>query len=120
MYFHNLQMSTKSSPFVQIKTTFKVALSPDSSSNPIHYIRKQLNDLLHKYSNEVSGVILSYGSLNFEKGKEYARIIGEFPWLHVTVNTKCLVFQPRVGLIVKATVSKVRLLFSEHRNLYIL
>lgn len=95
------------SPFVQVKATFKVALAPDASANPMLHIRRQLNDLLHKYSNEVSGVILSYGSLEFEKGKEYARIIGEFPWLHVTVNTKCLVFQPCEGLIVKATVSKV-------------
>jgi DNA-directed RNA polymerase subunit E'/Rpb7 len=106
-------MSTKSSsPFVQVKATFKVALAPDASSNPMLSIRKQLNDLLHKYSNEVSGVILSYDSLTFEKGKEYARIIGEFPWLHVTVNTKCLVFQPRIGLIVPATVSKVSIFLS--------
>ena len=97
----------KLSPFVQVKGTFKIALSPDASGNPMVHIRKQMNELLHKYSDEVDGVILTYGDLEFEKGKEYARIIGEFPWLHVVVNTKCLVFQPKEGLIVTGSVSKV-------------
>jgi hypothetical protein len=85
----------------------KVALSPEAVSNPIIYIKKQINGLLHKYHEELNGILLSYSNLKFESGKEYARIIGEQPWLHVNVQTKCIVFRTEKGYLVNGRVLKV-------------
>jgi DNA-directed RNA polymerase subunit E'/Rpb7 len=95
------------SPFFAVNLEFKVALPPLASSAPLVHVRKQLNGMLHRYLDEARGVLLSVGELKLIEGKECARIIGEFPWLHVNVTSKCLVFRPESGQTVKGTITSV-------------
>lgn len=50
---------------------------------------------------------LSFSRMTFPKGKEYGRILGEQPWIHVDVLTKMVVFIPLVGAKVRGKVTKV-------------
>jgi DNA-directed RNA polymerase subunit E'/Rpb7 len=97
----------KESPFYKADITLKAALFPTSAPMPMEAVKKQLNDLLFKYNDELNGVPMAYSELSIPKGKEYARIIGETFWLHVDVNTKLLVFKPEAGAVLKGTVVKV-------------
>ena len=97
----------KESPFYKADITLKAALFPTNAAMPMEAVKKQLNDLLFKYNDDLNGVPMAYGELTIPKGKEYARIIGETFWLHVDVNTKLLVFKPEAGAVLKGTVVKV-------------
>lgn len=104
-------MTSKKSTFVcfeKQKISLSIALSPEAVSDPILHIKKQMNLLLFRYSNELKGVLLNYSDeLNFKTDMQYARIVGEFPWLHVHIQTKCLVFKPYAGMLVSGNVLKV-------------
>ena len=94
--------------FEKQRISLSIALPPEAVSDPILHIKKQMNLLLFRYSNELKGVLLNYSDeFKFKTETPYARIIGEFPWLHVHIRTKCLVFKPQVGLMVSGNVTKV-------------
>ena len=93
--------------FTQNKIQLKVALTPQQSAAPIEGIKSQLNRMLLKYNDEVGGVPITYTGISFPPGKEYGRILGEHPWIHVDVTTTMLVFQPAVGLTVRGKINKV-------------
>jgi len=85
----------------------KVALSPQHAQAPMDAIRQQLNKMLLKYIDEVRGVPITFSDIGFPAGKEYGRILGEQPWVHVDVNTTMLVFKPVAGLVLRGTINKV-------------
>ena len=93
--------------FSQSRISLKVALLPAESANPIDGIKQQLNKMLLKYSDELNGVPITFSDIQFPPGKEYGRIIGERPWIHVDVATTMLVFTPSVGLTVRGRVNKI-------------
>jgi len=85
----------------------KLALSPVNMSFPLDAIKEQLNNMLFKYNSEVGGIPLSYSSIKLPQGKEFGRIYGERPWIHIEVTTKLLIFRPVVGLIMKGKINTV-------------
>ena len=40
-------------------------------------------------------------------GKDCGRVMGEFPWIHIDVQTKILVFRPRPGDRLKGKATRV-------------
>ena len=40
---------------------------------------------------------ICYSKISFPRGKEYGRIIGQHPSVHVDIQTKLVVFQPKIG-----------------------
>lgn len=102
------------SPFYQMNITLKVALLPHQSSNILQAIQNQIHKLLFNYHEDLEGVPMTYSSIKFTKGKEFGRIMGEHPWVHVDVETKIILFKPVIGAILNGKVtmvcvSKVRL-----------
>ena len=95
------------SSFEVAEINFKVALTPSATAEPLVHIKKQLNSMLLRYNEDINGILFTYGDIEFEKGKESMRIIGEFPWLHASVVSKCLVFKPNPGALVSGTIVKV-------------
>ena len=69
--------------FNECDILLKCALLPAESAEPLEAVKKQLNEILLKFNEEVGGIPLMYSSLTFPKGKEYGRIIGENYWVHV-------------------------------------
>ncbi len=93
--------------FVQHSVLLKAALSPQDLHAPMECVRSQLSKMLLKYSDELKGVPVTFGDIELPPGKEYGRILGEVPWIHVDVCTKVLVFQPAVGLVLRGRVNKL-------------
>ena len=85
----------------------KIALSPVNMSHSLDTIKEQLNNMLFKYNSEVGGIPVSYSNITLPQGKEYGRIYGERPWIHIDATTKLLIFQPRIGLIMKGRINTV-------------
>jgi hypothetical protein len=96
------------SPFKAAEVVVKVSLEPQKSGGVMIAVKEKLNNILFKYNEDVQGVPILYDELSFVPGKHYARIFGEYPWLHVDVRTTFLVFQPTVGQLLKGQVNKVR------------
>jgi DNA-directed RNA polymerase I subunit RPA43 len=94
------------SAFDEVNLSLKVALLPMNSEQPLEAVKSQLNEMLLKYNEQLQGVPLTYSTLKFPEGKEYARILGEYHWLHVDVDTVMLVFKPRVGMVLKGTINQ--------------
>ena len=93
--------------FNECDILLKCALLPAESAEPLEAVKKQLNAILFKFSEEVGGIPLMYSSLTFPKGKEYGRIIGENYWVHVDVMTTLLLFQPVIGKSLCGKITKV-------------
>jgi len=93
--------------FEQNRVLLKVALSPQHAKSPMDAIKQQLNKMLLKYIDELRGVPVTFSDIGFPVGKEYGRILGEQPWVHVDVNTTMLVFKPCAGLVLRGTINKV-------------
>ena len=93
--------------FVQHNVLLKTALSPQDLHAPLECVRSQLSKMLLKYSDELKGVPVTFGDIELPPGKDYGRILGEVPWVHVDVCTKILVFQPAVGLVLRGRVNKL-------------
>ncbi len=96
-----------STGFVKEEVVLNVAILPSSSGNPMDAVKKQLNDMLFRYNDSVGGVILTYSDVKFQKGKEYGKIIGEQPHIHIDILTKLLVFQPTLGMVIEGQIIKV-------------
>ena len=99
--------SILTSPFHSVIISLRVALAPSALSDPLLQVKKQTSALLLRYQHELQGVPLTFSELHLDKGKECARIIGEFPWLHVNVTTKCLLFKPTIGTQVSGIITRV-------------
>lgn len=99
------------SEFTKVEIVLKVALLPSSSSFPLEAVKRQLNNMLFKYNESVSGVPICFSELKFPKGKEYGRILAEHHWLHVDVTTKLLVFKPEIRMLISGRVMKVITIF---------
>ena len=111
--------SVASLPFEKLHVTLAVALLPGAVSNPIIHIKKQLNALLLRYNDDLKGILLNYSSdFKFEEDRQYARIMGEFPWLHVQIQTTCLIFKPHIGLSINGNITKVDITFSIYYHVY--
>ena len=95
------------SPFKVSTVIVKVSLEPQKSGGVMIAVKEKLNNILFKYCEDVQGVPVLYDDLSFLPGKQYARIFGEYAWLHVDVRTTFLVFQPDVGQLLKGRVNKV-------------
>ena len=94
--------------FNECDILLKCALLPAESAEPLEAVKKQLNEILLKFNEEVGGIPLMYSSLTFPKGKEYGRIIGENYWVHVDVMTTLLLFQPVIGKSLSGKITKER------------
>lgn len=103
--------------FEQSRVLLKVALVPQNCQSPIDAIKKQLNSMLLKYIDDMKGVPITFSDIGFPPGKEYGRILGEQPWIHVDVHTTMLMFKPCVGLILKGRISKIS---ESHTSLLVL
>lgn len=100
------------SEFAKVEIVLKVALLPSSTSFPLEAVKRQLNNLLFRYSESIAGVPISFSELKFPRGKEYGRILAEHHWLHVDVTTKLLVFKPEMGMNITGQIMKVISKFS--------
>ena len=103
----HLLRKAQMSEFAKVEIVLKVALLPSSSSFPLEAVKRQLNNLLFRYSESIAGVPISFSELKFPKGKEYGRILAEHHWLHVDVTTKLLVFKPEMGMNITGQIVKV-------------
>lgn len=93
--------------FQSVEVLLKVAIHPSESTNPLPAAHKQLQKLLFKFEDSLEGIPISYSQLNFPRGKEYARILGENPWIHVDFLTEITMFKPRIGQHICGKVIKV-------------
>lgn len=94
--------------FCEADIVLKVALVPAEAAEPLEAVKRQLNAMLFKFSEEVGGVPLTYSKLKFPKGKEFGRIAGEHYWVHVDVMTTLLLFKPTIGKTLTGEITKVR------------
>ena len=95
------------SHFSQEDIVIKAAIRPEDAANVKAAVKRQINSLLFKYQEELHGIPLTYSDMRFEPGKQHARIIGEYPWLHVNMIITCLVFKPQPKQMLIGTVHKV-------------
>ena len=95
------------SSFQVVHALLKVALLPSHIEFPIDAVKEQLNDMLFKYNDELSGVPIVYYDIDFPPNKQAGRILNELPWIHVDILTKVLVFRPNVGTSMVGQISKV-------------
>jgi hypothetical protein len=95
------------SPFKEIETIMKCALPPSSFEYPLDSVKQQLNDLLFRYNYDIQAVPICYSQIIFPKGKEFGRIMGEQPLVHVDIKTKLVIFQPEIGKNIFARITKV-------------
>lgn len=95
------------SPFKEIETVMKVALPPSSFEYPLDSVKQQLNDLLFRYNYDMQAVPICYSQIVFPKGKEFGRIMGEQPLVHVDIATRLVIFQPEAGKRIFGKVTKV-------------
>ncbi len=95
------------SPFKEVEALLKCSLAPSSFEYPIQEVKKQLNELLFRFNGDLQAVPIAYSSLSFPIGKEYGRIMGELPTVHVDVITRLLVFQPEIGQCIIGHITKV-------------
>ena len=94
-------------PFVESRVVTKVALRPHNCGNMVEAVKKQLNDMLLKYSEEIEGTPVAYSNLELPKGMEYGRILGAEPWVHGDLRATMVVFRPIRGLKLRGMVSAV-------------
>jgi len=99
---------TDLSPFKEIDALLKCSLAPASFEYPLQEVKRQLNELLFKFNTDLQAVPLSYSNISFPSGKEYGRIMGELPTVHVDIVARLLVFQPEVGQSIVGQITKVR------------
>ena len=95
------------SPFREVETLMKCALPPSSFEFPIETVKYQLNNLLFRYNFDMGGIPICYSKISFPRGKEYGRIIGQHPSVHVDIQTKLVVFQPKIGQKIFGKITKV-------------
>lgn len=95
------------SPFKEVEALLKCSLAPSTFEYPIQEVKRQLNELLFRFNSDLQAVPISYSSLSFPTGKEYGRIMGELPTVHVDVITRILVFQPEIGQSIIGHITKV-------------
>jgi hypothetical protein len=93
--------------FHSVEILLQVAVSPILSANPMAAVEAQLNNLLFSFNDKLSGIPVGYTEITFPKGREYARIISDHPWLHIDVLTTFVVFKPSIGTHLTGTVNKV-------------
>ena len=116
--------------FFTSSIVLKVALSPSAAEFPLDAVKQQLNDMLFQYDEEIGvicnpstspsltlthlqlrftidGVPLAYSDLKYPLGKEYGRIRGEHPWVHVDLCTKVTFFRPLVGCVIEGKITQV-------------
>ena len=93
--------------FCEADIVLKVALVPAEASEPLEAVKRQLNAMLFKFSEEVGGVPLTYSELKFPKGREFGRIAGEHYWVHVDIMTTLLLFKPIIGKTLTGEITKV-------------
>lgn len=98
---------SSSSSFKIIETILKVSLLPCHTEYPLLAVKEQINELLFRYDENLSGVPISYHDLNLPVSKEYGRIMNELPWLHIDVSVKLLVFQPQPNDLITGQINKV-------------
>ena len=101
---HPYMEPTKFASMVQVESPFtistiilKVALQPMHCQRPIEAVKRQLNDLLLKYSEDIQGVPLSYSGLELPRGLENGRILAEQPYVHVDLRATVTMFRPVRG-----------------------
>ncbi len=94
-------------PFHILTTRVQVAVHPSKSVDALFSIKEKLNNILLKYNENMQGVPLTYENISFQPDKQYARIIGEHPWLHVEITTDFTIFRPIAGQRLFGRVNKV-------------
>jgi hypothetical protein len=93
--------------FQSMEILLKVAMEPIDSLHPTNAVKKQLSNILFKFNDVLEGIPLSFTELKFPPGKEYGRILGSEPWIHVDVITKVSIFKPIVGVKVRGKIVAV-------------
>lgn len=93
--------------FSEVEILIQVAVKPLQSSDPMGAVENQLRSSLFKYNEKVCGIPMAYIDILFPNDREYAKIIGDQPWLHVSVLTKLIVFRPEIGLKLQGKVNKL-------------
>jgi uncharacterized membrane protein len=96
-----------SSSFKTIETVLKVSLLPCHTEYPFLAVKEQINELLFRFHETLSGVPVSYHDLKLPMTKEYGRIMNELPWVHIDISVKLLVFQPQPNDIISGQINKV-------------
>ncbi len=107
----NSSIDLDSNIFHQSSVLVKACLSPADSANPLDAVKRQFNSMLFKYSEIMDGIPLAYTDLKLPVGKEYCRINGEHPWLHLDVLTNVLLFRPSIGSQLNGKITVVSHLF---------
>ena len=94
-------------PFHILKSTVQVTVHPSKSTDALFSIKEKLSNMLLKYNENMQGVPLTFENISFQPDKQYARIIGEYPWLHVEITTEFTIFRPIIGQRLFGRVNKV-------------
>lgn len=94
--------------FHSLEIILKVAMEPIEYEDAMSAVKKQLNSILFKFNDVLDGIPLSFAELRFPEGKEYGRILGDQPWIHIDVLTKMVIFKPTIGAKVHGKITAVR------------
>lgn len=103
----SIEISKENNLFHSVNLILKISLAPMYASYPMEAVKNQLYELLFKFNDKIGGIPLSFSELKFPKGKEYGRIIGEQPFLHVDICTKIIAFIPTIGLFLRGKIITV-------------
>ncbi|DBA01742.1 TPA: hypothetical protein N0F65_010152 [Lagenidium giganteum] len=98
-------MASVESPFVLCRVRHNVSLSPCHVAQPKLGIEQELTGTLMRHSDKLNGVVLSYSNVRLDQ--PHGHIMNEMPYIHCKVIADALVFQPREGMTLKATVNKI-------------
>ncbi len=93
--------------FKNLSVTLQIAIEPSKSDLALAAVKEKLNNSLFRYSEDLEGVPIIYEDIAIPAGKNYARVFGEYPWLHIDISARITIFKPDIGQVIYGRVNKV-------------